>query len=181
MRCRWNSRMIWRSRSLSIRSAISIALSRPASSGRASAGVITKQVNHSRSQLAAVLTLCTAINSLPSARQCAGARERDASRALRVTPAVRPRSAAGSRPARRASGTCRPPAACHQHHAGAFVQRGHRFTKDRPLRLIVLRGLHRLARPADWTVHQHRTDRPPQTVLLALYLAMADLRRLNAA
>jgi uncharacterized protein (DUF58 family) len=42
-------------------------------------------------------------------------------------------------------------------------------------------GLRRLARPADWTVHLHRTDRPAQTVLLALYLAMADLRRLNAA
>jgi uncharacterized protein (DUF58 family) len=40
-------------------------------------------------------------------------------------------------------------------------------------------GLQRLARPADWTVHYHRTDRPPQTILLALYLAMADLRRLN--
>ena len=42
-------------------------------------------------------------------------------------------------------------------------------------------GLQRLASPANWTVHFHRTDRPPQTVLLALYLAMADLRRLNAA
>jgi uncharacterized protein (DUF58 family) len=42
-------------------------------------------------------------------------------------------------------------------------------------------GLRRLARPADWTVHLHRTDRPAQTVLLSLYLAMADLRRLNAA
>ncbi|MBS0537519.1 MAG: DUF58 domain-containing protein [Proteobacteria bacterium] len=42
-------------------------------------------------------------------------------------------------------------------------------------------GLQRLARPADWTVHFHRTDRPPQTALLSLYLAMADLRRLNAA
>ena len=42
-------------------------------------------------------------------------------------------------------------------------------------------GLLRLARPANWTVHLHRTDRPPQTVLLALYLAMADLGRLNAA
>ncbi|SJZ89606.1 Protein of unknown function DUF58 [Enhydrobacter aerosaccus] len=42
-------------------------------------------------------------------------------------------------------------------------------------------GLQRLARPADWTVHLHRTDRPPQTILLSLYLAMADLRRLNAA
>ena len=42
-------------------------------------------------------------------------------------------------------------------------------------------GLQRLARPADWTVHLHRTDRQPQTVLLSLYLAMADLRRLNAA
>jgi uncharacterized protein (DUF58 family) len=40
-------------------------------------------------------------------------------------------------------------------------------------------GLQHLARPADWTVHYHRTDRPPQTILLALYLAMADLRRLN--
>lgn len=42
-------------------------------------------------------------------------------------------------------------------------------------------GLQRLTRPADWTVHMHRTDRPPQTVLLALYLAMADMRRLNLA
>jgi uncharacterized protein (DUF58 family) len=42
-------------------------------------------------------------------------------------------------------------------------------------------GLQRLARPADWTVHLHRTDRPPQTVLLSLYLAMADLRRLSMA
>lgn len=42
-------------------------------------------------------------------------------------------------------------------------------------------GLQRLARPTDWTVHLHRTDRPPQTVLLSLYLAMADLRRMNAA
>jgi uncharacterized protein (DUF58 family) len=42
-------------------------------------------------------------------------------------------------------------------------------------------GLQRLARPANWTVHIHRTDRPPQTILLALYLAMADLRRLNAS
>jgi uncharacterized protein (DUF58 family) len=42
-------------------------------------------------------------------------------------------------------------------------------------------GLQRLARPADWTVHLHRTDRPPQTVLLSLYLAMADLRRLTTA
>ena len=42
-------------------------------------------------------------------------------------------------------------------------------------------GLQRLARPAGWTVHLHRTDRPPQTVLLSLYLAMADLRRLSVA
>lgn len=42
-------------------------------------------------------------------------------------------------------------------------------------------GLQRLAQPANWTVHLHRTDKPPQTVLLSLYLAMADLRRLNAA
>jgi uncharacterized protein (DUF58 family) len=42
-------------------------------------------------------------------------------------------------------------------------------------------GLHRLTRPANWTMHLHRTDRSPQTVLLSLYLGMADLRRLNAA
>jgi uncharacterized protein (DUF58 family) len=42
-------------------------------------------------------------------------------------------------------------------------------------------GLQRLARPANWTVHLHRTDRPPQTVLMALYLAMADLGRLHIA
>ncbi len=42
-------------------------------------------------------------------------------------------------------------------------------------------GLQRLARPANWTVHLHRTDRPAQTVLLSLYLAMADLRRLTVA
>ena len=38
-----------------------------------------------------------------------------------------------------------------------------------------------LAQQLTVSTHQHRTDRPPQTVLLALYLAMADLRRLNAA
>src|SRR5215510_8706210 len=42
-------------------------------------------------------------------------------------------------------------------------------------------GLHRLTRSTDWTVHLHRTDRSPQTVLLSLYLAMADLRRLTTA
>ena len=42
-------------------------------------------------------------------------------------------------------------------------------------------GLQRLARPANWTVHLHRTDRSPQTVLLSLYLAMADMGRLNLA
>ncbi len=42
-------------------------------------------------------------------------------------------------------------------------------------------GLQRLTRATDWTVHLHRTDRSPQTVLLSLYLAMADLRRLTAA
>ena len=42
-------------------------------------------------------------------------------------------------------------------------------------------GLHRLTRSTDWTVHLHRTDRSPQTVLLSLYLAMADLRRMTAA
>ena len=42
-------------------------------------------------------------------------------------------------------------------------------------------GLQRLTRPANWTVHLHRTDRSPQTVLLSLYLAMANLGRMNAA
>ncbi len=42
-------------------------------------------------------------------------------------------------------------------------------------------GLQRLTRSTDWTVHLHRTDKSPQTVLLSLYLAMADLRRLTAA
>ncbi len=42
-------------------------------------------------------------------------------------------------------------------------------------------GLRRLAKPANWTVHLHRTDRPPQTVLMALYLAMADLGRMHLA
>ena len=36
-------------------------------------------------------------------------------------------------------------------------------------------GLQRLTRSTDWTVHLHRTDKSPQTVLLSLYLAMADL------
>ena len=40
-------------------------------------------------------------------------------------------------------------------------------------------GLQRLTRSTDWTVHLHRTDKSPQTVLLSLYLAMADLRRLT--
>ncbi len=42
-------------------------------------------------------------------------------------------------------------------------------------------GLQRLTRSTDWTVHLHRTDKSPQTVLLSLYLAMADLRRLSVA
>src|SRR5262249_317291 len=42
-------------------------------------------------------------------------------------------------------------------------------------------GLQRLTSATDWTVHLHRTDKPPQTVLLSLYLAMADLRRLSVA
>jgi uncharacterized protein (DUF58 family) len=42
-------------------------------------------------------------------------------------------------------------------------------------------GLHRLTRSTDWTVHLHRTDKPPQTALLSLYLAMADMRRLSVA
>jgi len=41
-------------------------------------------------------------------------------------------------------------------------------------------GLQRLTRSTDWTVHMHRTDRSPQTVLLSLYMAMADLRRMSA-
>ncbi len=41
-------------------------------------------------------------------------------------------------------------------------------------------GLLHLTRSTDWTVHLHRTDKSPQTVLLSLYLAMADLRRLAA-
>lgn len=41
-------------------------------------------------------------------------------------------------------------------------------------------GLQRLTRSTDWTVHMHRTDRSPQTVLLSLYMAMADLRRMTA-
>ena len=42
-------------------------------------------------------------------------------------------------------------------------------------------GLQRLTRSTDWTVHLHRTDKSPQTVLLSLYLAMADLGRLHVA
>jgi uncharacterized protein (DUF58 family) len=42
-------------------------------------------------------------------------------------------------------------------------------------------GLQHLTSSTDWTVHLHRTDKPPQTVLLSLYLAMADLRRLSVA
>jgi uncharacterized protein (DUF58 family) len=42
-------------------------------------------------------------------------------------------------------------------------------------------GLQRLAAATNWTVHLHRTDKPPQTVLLSLYLAMADMRRLTVA
>src|ERR1700681_4163146 len=42
-------------------------------------------------------------------------------------------------------------------------------------------GLQRLTRSTDWTGHLHRTDKSPQTVLLSLYLAMADLRRLSVA
>jgi hypothetical protein len=31
-----------------------------------------------------------------------------------------------------------------------------------------------MTRRVDWTVTAHRTDRPPQTALLALYRAIAD-------
>src|ERR1700722_8985942 len=47
--------MIWRNRSLSARSASSIALSCSESSGRASVGLVTKRWNHNRLELATVL------------------------------------------------------------------------------------------------------------------------------
>src|SRR5579864_7892240 len=46
--------MIWRNRSLSARSASSIALSWSGSSGRAALGVVTKRWNHNHQELATV-------------------------------------------------------------------------------------------------------------------------------
>ena len=37
-------------------------------------------------------------------------------------------------------------------------------------------GLARIAASSGWTLHQHRTDHAPQTLLLSLYLAMAQPR-----
>jgi uncharacterized protein (DUF58 family) len=37
-------------------------------------------------------------------------------------------------------------------------------------------GLARIARAVGWTLHLHRTDKPPQTLLLSLYMAMAQPR-----
>lgn len=37
-------------------------------------------------------------------------------------------------------------------------------------------GLARIARSVGWTLHLHRTDKPPQTVLLSLYMAIAQPR-----
>ena len=41
-------------------------------------------------------------------------------------------------------------------------------------------GLARIARSVGWTLHLHRTDRPPQTLLLSLYMAMSEPRRTSA-
>ena len=41
-------------------------------------------------------------------------------------------------------------------------------------------GLARIAQASGWTLHHHRTDNPPQTLLLSLYLAMAQPRRVAA-
>src|SRR3954467_11292642 len=50
--------MIWRSRSLSARSSKSIVFSRPGSSGRAGAGVVTTRLDHALQALAIVLLNC---------------------------------------------------------------------------------------------------------------------------
>jgi len=42
-------------------------------------------------------------------------------------------------------------------------------------------GLARIARAVGWTLHLHRTDKPPQTLLLSLYMAMSEPRRGNAS
>lgn len=41
-------------------------------------------------------------------------------------------------------------------------------------------ALARLTRAVGWTWHRHRTDKPPQTALLALYLALAEPRGVAA-
>ena len=41
-------------------------------------------------------------------------------------------------------------------------------------------GLARIAQASGWTLHQHRTDHAPETLLLSLYLAMAQPRRAAA-
>jgi uncharacterized protein (DUF58 family) len=41
-------------------------------------------------------------------------------------------------------------------------------------------GLARIARSVGWTLHLHRTDKPPQTLLLSLYMAMSEPRRGSA-
>jgi uncharacterized protein (DUF58 family) len=38
-------------------------------------------------------------------------------------------------------------------------------------------GMARIAQSSGWTLHQHRTDQAPQTLLLSLYLALAQPRR----
>src|SRR3954463_404559 len=53
--------MIWRSRSLSARSSKSIVFSRPGSSGRAGAGVVTNRLDHALQALAIVLLNCTTL------------------------------------------------------------------------------------------------------------------------
>src|SRR3954470_10656782 len=53
--------MIWRSRSLSARSSKSIVFSRPGSSGRAGAGVVTNRLDHALQAFAIVLLNCTTL------------------------------------------------------------------------------------------------------------------------
>jgi hypothetical protein len=75
--------MIWRSRSLSARSAKSIALSRPGSSGSVSAGVVTRR-SESRFATSCERQECPRLSSQPPARGSAWPRARAASRALRA-------------------------------------------------------------------------------------------------
>jgi uncharacterized protein (DUF58 family) len=42
-------------------------------------------------------------------------------------------------------------------------------------------GIDHIAAAAGWTSHRHRTDKPPQQALMALYLAMGDLGRWRGA